>query len=145
MAISKGGRWSLGAEVNLQDWSKFSSVSSEDEGLGKAWKMALGGEFTPDPAAVDKFFKRITYRAGISMEKYPFLVENPENPGKFNQVRDFGINFGLSLPAGRSSIDLGFRTGKRGNISETVLEETYWKIYFGITFNDQWFIRRKFD
>jgi hypothetical protein len=144
-SISKGGRWSLGAEVNLQDWSKFRSVSNEDEGLDKAWKMAIGGEFTPDPTALDKFFKRITYRAGISMEKYPFLVENPENPGKLNQVRDFGINFGLSMPAGRSSIDLGFRTGKRGNISETVLEETYWKIYFGITFNDQWFIRRKFD
>jgi hypothetical protein len=72
------------------------------------------------------------------MDKNPFLVNG-------FPVKDLGINFGFSLPAGRSSLDLAFKYGKRGNKSENILEETYFKIYFGITFNDQWFIKRKFD
>jgi hypothetical protein len=62
-----------------------------------------------------------------------------------NNVSDFGINFGLSIPAGRSSIDLGLRTGRRGNVSDNQLSEQYWKLYLGLSLNDQWFIKRKFD
>jgi hypothetical protein len=62
-----------------------------------------------------------------------------------NVVKDLGINFGFSLPAGQSSIDFAFKYGKRGNRADNILEEDYFKIYFGITFNDRWFIQRKFD
>lgn len=62
-----------------------------------------------------------------------------------NQIKDFGINFGLSIPAGRSSIDLALTAGQRGSRSKTSLDERYFRLYFGLTFNDQWFIRRKFD
>jgi hypothetical protein len=75
---------------------------------------------------------------GGSYEKEPFLVNN-------NQLKDMGVNFGLSLPTGRSSLDFGFRYGKLGDKSKNVLEESYFRIYFGITFVDQWFVRRKFD
>ena len=74
----------------------------------------------------------------INFTKNPFLVNG-------NQVKDFGINFGLSLPAGRSSIDIGAKLGTRGDKRETILEERYFKIFFGLTYNDQWFIKRKFD
>ena len=138
-SIAKGYRWLIGVDFAFQDWSKFRSLDSEDEeGLDQSWRLAVGGEITPDLYAVQSFFKRMTYRAGLSVEKYPFLANN-------KQVKDFGINFGLSLPAGRSSLDLAFRIGKRGNKSENILEESYYKVYFGITLNDQWFIKRKFD
>jgi hypothetical protein len=138
VSISKGVRWSGGAEFSVQDWSQFRSLSDEDEGLVKAWRMSVGGEFTPDQLAFNNYLKRLTYRIGFSYEKNPFLVNN-------EQLKDFGINFGFSLPTGRSSLDWAFRIGKRGDKSENVLEETYYKVYFGITFNDQWFIRRRFD
>ena len=88
--------------------------------------------------ALENYLKRITFRTGVSYEQYPFLANG-------NQVKDFGINFGFSLPAGRSSMDLALKVGKRGNKAENILEESYFKLYFGITFNDQWFIKRKFD
>ena len=72
------------------------------------------------------------------MEEHPFLANG-------NPVKDVGINFGFSMPAGRSSLDFAFRYGKRGDKGENVLEERYFKIFFGITFNDQWFIKRRFD
>lgn len=138
-SINKNYRWTFGIDFHYQDWSDFESVNDEDEeSLEESWAIAAGGELTPDPYAVDNFFKRMTYRAGVSVEKYPFLVNN-------KQVKDFGINFGLSVPAGRSSLNMAFRVGKRGNKAENILEETYYKVYFGITLNDQWFIKRKFD
>jgi hypothetical protein len=137
-AISKGTKWSAGAEYTTQNWSDFSSLNEEDDqNLGEYWRFSTGGEFTPDPLS-DNYLKRITYRAGIHYENAPFLINN-------NQLRDFGINFGFSMPAGRSSLDFAFSTGKRGDRSENVLEESYYRVYFGITFNDQWFIRRRFD
>jgi len=42
-------------------------------------------------------------------------------------------------------VDLAFKFGKRGSMDENILEESYFKIFFGLTFNDQWFIKRKFD
>lgn len=138
-SIGKGIQWLIGADFTYQDWSDFKSIDSEDEeNLEESWRIALGGEITPDAYAVESFFKRMTYRAGLHFEKYPFLANN-------KQVKDFGINFGLSLPAGRSSLDLAFSLGKRGNKSENILEESYYKVYFGITLNDQWFIKQKFD
>lgn len=97
--------------------------------------MALGGEYTPDYAATD-FFKRVTYRIGVS--KAPFFAN-----GK--KVDDFGINFGFSLPAGRSSIDIALKAGQRGSVTENGLKENYIKAYLGVTLNDQWFVKRKFD
>lgn len=133
-------RWIIGTEFNVQNWSTFQSIDDDDEGLSNSWRGAIGGELTPDLAS-DKFLKRLSYRAGFSYENYPFVVNG-------NQVKDFGINFGFSVPTGNSKnsrLDFAFKAGKRGNKKENILEESYFKVYFGITFNDQWFIKRKFD
>lgn len=142
LSIGKGADWSVAGEFSVQDWSKFQSINTEDEGLSKSWRVSLGGEITPDQTDFKNYLKRVTYRAGFSYEKTPYTDPYVDN-GK--QLNDYGINFGLSLPAGRSSIDAALRVGKRGNKSETSVEETYFKIFFGITFVDQWFNRRKID
>lgn len=138
VSYSKGAHWMIGTEFFYQDWSSFKSVNRDDEGLGESWRMSLGGEYTADPNTVDNYLKRITFRVGLNLERYPYLANN-------KPVNDFGINFGLSLPAGRSSVDMAVKFGKRGNQDENILEESYFKIFFGLTFNDQWFIKRKFD
>lgn len=142
LSINKGVNWSIATEFSMQDWSKFRSINEENEGLEKSWKIAIGGEITPDQADFKNYFDRVTYRLGASFEKTPYSDPTVPN-GK--QLNDYGINFGFSLPAGRSSIDTAFRLGKRGNKSETSVDETYFKIFFGITFVDQWFYRRKID
>ncbi len=138
VSYGKGLNWNIGAEFAYQDWTSFEKLGEDNQGLGTSWRTTLGGEFTIDPQAVENFLKRITFRAGATLEQYPFLANNKE-------VRDFGINFGFSLPAGRSSMNFALKVGNRGNKKENVLEESYFKVYFGVTFNDQWFIKRKFD
>jgi long-subunit fatty acid transport protein len=136
-SINKGSNWSVGTEFMYQNWKNFKNINADREDLGTAWKFIVGGEFTPDPFALGNLLKRITYRAGASIEQYPWVTTQA--------VRDLGINFGLSVPAGRSSLDLAARFGKRGDKDTNQIEESYFKVYFGITFNDQWFIKRKFD
>ena len=139
LSLSRGLRWNIGTEFTYQDWTDFKDLSGRNDALQQSWRAAVGGEIIPDPFAAQNYLKRITYRAGFSIEENPFLANG-------NPVRDVGINFGFTLPAGRSnSVDLAFKYGKRGNSAENILEEDYFKIYFGITFNDQWFIKRRFD
>ncbi len=138
-SISKGLKWAVGTEFMYQNWSSFKSLNADYEnGRGKQYKASIGGEYTPDAQALESFLKRITYRIGGSIEQYPFLVNNQE-------LKDLGINFGLSLPAGRSSLDLAFKVGKRGDKKVNLVQESYFKVYVGITFNDQWFVKRRFD
>src|SRR5690606_5739711 len=104
-------------------------------------------DFIPDINS-GNFFKLIQYRAGLSFEQLPFRSTTNPDP-----VRDVGINFGFSLPAGSSpamggktsSVDVAFKLGRRGSVSKNVFEENYFKIYFGVTFNDRWFIKRRFN
>lgn len=139
LSLSRGQRWSVGTEFSYQDWSTFKNISGLENRLQTSWRAAVGAEVIPDPFDTENYLKRMTYRAGLSMEENPFLANN-------NPVRDIGINFGFTLPAGRyNSVDLAFKYGKRGDKTENILQENYFKIYFGITFNDQWFIKRRFD
>lgn len=139
VSFGKGEYWLLGIDFVSLDYQKFKNFKGENPGTQMAWKAALGGEFTPNPNSVSSYLKRVTYRTGVSLENYPYLING-------NAVRDFGINFGFSLPVSRiSSIDMAFKYGTRGNLNDNTIEESYFKIYFGVTFNDQWFIKRRFD
>jgi hypothetical protein len=138
------GNWSVGADASFRNWSKFRSFEREDEeNYGNSARYAIGAETTPDGFS-GNFFKRITYRVGVSYEQTPYRVKTD---GGMNSVKDMGVNVGFSVPTGRwSSIDLGFRYGKRGDIQETIFEESYYRIFFGVSFNDkEWFVKRKFD
>ena len=97
----------------------------------------LGGEITPTVG--NNYFSRMTYRLGASYDDFPFMINN-------SPVKDVGINLGLALPVGGvSKLDVAIKIGKRGDLKASGIAEDYFKIYFGATFNDRWFIKRKFD
>lgn len=140
ISFSKGYQWTVGADFTYLDYKQYRGIDGNPSSdIKSAVRMALGFEFTPDLASPSSYLKRMTYRTGVSLDNYPYLVNN-------NKVKDFGINFGLSLPVSRiSSLDIAVRLGKRGDLQTNTIEEKYIKLYFGVTFNDQWFIKRKFD
>jgi len=139
-SVAKGDSWVAGVDFSYLDYRKYKDFSGETQPWGaQGWKLALGAEFTPDPTQLSSYFKRMTYRTGINYDNYPYLING-------NMVKDFGVNFGFSMPVSRvSSLDFAFKAGKRGNLVDNTIEENYFKIYFGMTFNDQWFIKRRFD
>ena len=134
-------KWMFATDFSLVKPNANTFTLGQDQiGVTDGWRFASGFELTPDSRSLGSYLKRMTYRTGISAESGTYLVSG-------NPVKDFGINFGFSIPVNRiSSLDLAFRTGKRGDMKVNGIEENYFKIYFGVTFNDQnWFLKRRFD
>lgn len=132
-------RWIVAVDGFYSNFSQYRSLDGTNPYQANMWRLAGGFELTPDPQSLTSYLKRATYRTGVSIENSPYLVNGA-------MVRDFGITFGLSLPVSRSSsLDLGMKLGKKGDKATNTVEENYLKLYFGITFNDQWFIKRRFD
>ena len=132
--------WVAGIDYTTQDWEISKDPVSGNSLYKKREKFVVGGEITPDVASVNNYLKRITYRVGASYTKTPYFVQE-------TQITDFGINFGLSVPVVRfSSLDFGFQFGNRGTLSNNLIKENYFRVYFGVSFNDnRWFLRPKFN
>jgi len=139
LSFSKGYKWTIALDGTYTNYLQYRDLSGGTPYAQNSWRVATGFELTPDQASLSSYLKRVTYRTGVSLENYPYLVNG-------RPVKDFGITFGVSLPVGRvSSLDLALKVGKKGDKTVNTVEENYIKLYFGITFNDQWFIKRRFD
>jgi hypothetical protein len=142
ISFSKGTKWMAGMDVSMQKWSEFKNYDGETLGFKDTFRIGVGAEITPDASSVNNYLKRVSYRFGFNYETMPYVPRTATG----EQVKDFGINFGWSLPVSRySSIDMAFKIGQRGNIDDNYLKENYFRVYLGFTFNDQWFIKRKYD
>lgn len=132
-------KWVVGFDINYQTWSDAREFDGTSEGFQDALKVAIGAEWIPNVNSIDTYFERVSYRLGFVYEQSPYLVNN-------TAVNDLGINFGLSLPVGQgSSFDLGFKVGQRGNLNDNPIRERYFRALLGVTINDRWFVRRRFD
>lgn len=144
ISFNNGSKWMIGLDARFQNWSDFRDFNGSNENLGDQVKVILGGEVTPDQTSITSYFKRVTYRFGLSYENSPYQVANLD--GVFNQVNDFGINLGWSMPISRiSNLDFALTYGVRGNVDDTIIREEYFRFHFGVTFNDRWFIKRKYN
>jgi len=138
-SFDKDLKWKIGADIFLQESVPFRG--NEQAAPVQRLRIGLGGEITPDLTAVKGYFKRVTYRLGVSYERTPFSLDG-------NTVNDFGINFGLTLPipnSAGSGVNLAFLAGQRDVTGQNAVREAYFGFSFGATFNDRWFIKRKYD
>ncbi|MBR9997495.1 MAG: hypothetical protein KFF73_00925 [Cyclobacteriaceae bacterium] len=137
-------KWLISTDLIMQDWNEFSDPRREVKNpLVKSFRAGLGAEFIPDATSVSSYFNRMIYRAGISYELSPYNLNN-------EQIYDFGINFGVSLPVinrnAPSLISLAFQYGQRsGGGGEFAITENYFRLALGFTINDIWFYRRKIE
>ena len=138
-AFSKDFKWTIGMDFYTRDWSAFKNFDGTNPNFESTFKGVLGGEFVPNFSNPKSYFERLTYRAGFSFETIPYTFDN-------RQIREFGINFGWSMPVGRVSVlDFAARFGRRGTTEDGLIAEQYFRFFFGATFNDKWFQRRKFN
>lgn len=157
VSFDNNRNWSLNLDGGLQQWSQFKSF--DEQGglsgipLSNTYRGAVGGELTPDPTSVDNYFKRITYRVGLSAAQLPY------RPGG-DVLLDRAVSWGFALPLPSSSaldattISLGFTYGRRGNtdvlrladnVTERNVQESYLRMQLGVTLNNRWFIKRRIE
>ncbi len=135
-------KWFLGAEYSFQKLSTFENrfLQIQNQEYKDASSYALGAHFIPDYTSFGSFLKRVTYRAGIRYDMTGIVVNDKE-------IDNFGITFGLGLPLGGSfsNLNLGFEWGKRGTTAADLIEEKYFRVNIGLSFNDRWFQKRKIN
>lgn len=142
LGIGESKKWLVGAQIIsasqgdlANTYNSLSNVSYE-----KAMKYSLGGYFIPNYSSFSSYAKRIVYRAGLKYEETGLVVNS-------QSIKDKGVSLGFGLPitGSFSNINLGFEFGKRGTTSAGLIQENYVKLSVGLSFNDRWFVKRKFD
>lgn len=142
-SLQRSGRWVIALDFSTQDWSDFQSsevVNTTDE-FGLGYSLSLGGEYTPLAKSIlSSYWNFVTYRAGFNYTQTPITIDG-------EQINDISASVGLSLPfkQGATMMHFAFVFGRRGKSTQTLLQENYIKCNLGVTINDRWFIKRKFD
>jgi hypothetical protein len=132
-------KWMISADFIVQDWTDYQNYDGESPLLSDSYRGSLGFELIPDANSVSSYMKRIIYRTGVFYERTPYVVNN-------DQIYNFGINFGVSLPVGQASlVNLALQYGQRDGSLTTAISENYIGFSLGLTVNDVWFYRRKID
>lgn len=142
LAIGEIRKWYLGGKIMVGTATNLSNYYNNASGAsyGRIGSVSLGGYYIPDFMSYNSYFKRITFRAGIRYEKTG-LVFNTQS------INDTGFTFGVGLPitGSFSNINVGFELGKRGTTNAGLVKENYGNIKIGLSFNDRWFEKRKFN
>jgi len=137
ITFGKENKFLIGADLNWQNWSKYSIFDTNDS-LTDSYQISVGGMFTPD-AQSSKFFQKIRYRAGFRYQKSYLDLKN-------TNINEFGINFGVSIPMKKkNSINIGIEYGEKGTVSNSLIKESFTRISIGFQLWDNMYVRRKLD
>ena len=140
--IGEERKWMVGAEVAFQQSSdqqnRFNDINSVT--FENAMRYTLGGFYVPKYNSFSSYFSRVTYRGGLRYEDTGLVINN-------KSINDAAVTVGVGLPVGGSfsNINIGFEYGKRGTVYNGLVRETYANVIIGLSLNDRWFVKRKFD
>jgi len=152
LMASRGIKWRAGVDFKFQPWSKYKGYEDNAASkLNNSWKVAAGGEFLPNDKNFSKFFSRIKYRAGFNYTQTNLKINN-------QKINEFGINFGLGIPLLLTTandegllqkvlvyaFNVGFEAGSRGTTDKNLVRENFYRLKFGISLSDKWFVKRKY-
>lgn len=139
-----GEKWSVVADYSLTAWNQFRNYGMTDSLVDNASRISAGVEYTPNAGSVYKYLSRVTYRAGFYYGTDHVKLRNTE-------IRYYAVTAGASLPFRRTPdrVHLAAEYGKRGTVSNGLVEEGFFKFTLGISLNasgnDGWFKKRRYD
>lgn len=138
-------KWTLGMEGSYQNWQNFRSFSLADT-LKNSFSLAVGAQYLPNDEVVfnkKNYWKKVRYRAGFRFQN-AFLELNNQ------PINTFGMTFGISLPknvdrTSFGSYDFSIEYLTRGTTNANLIKDNFIRFTFGVTLNDLWFRRYKYD
>tara|TARA_R110002049_G_scaffold242042_5_gene415875 strand:- start:729 stop:2006 length:1278 start_codon:yes stop_codon:yes gene_type:complete len=138
ISLEKKEKWLAEINYSNSDWANVTSTGRE--GYEDSQTLSGGIKLLPKKNAYADYLKLVTYSFGARYTN-SYLVVNGQ------QLNEVGINFGLTLPFKKSisSVTIGAEAMRRGKDADGLLQEDFLNIHVGITFNDRWFIKRKYD
>ncbi len=131
----KDFNWTFGADFVYTDWSKFDNFGDRSRVGKNAFRMAIGGEVTPNPTAMKKYFSTVTYRLGAYYGKdYLEFTDNNVT----DNITYIGGTVGATFPLKRNynqfgRINTALDIGQRGTIQNGLAREFYVKFTLGFS------------
>jgi len=148
IGVGKENKWFAGIDYSFQDalelngniYNNFTKIAYDSYS-----KISIGGFYTPKYTSIRSYWERVTYRAGVKMEKTGLMVSSSGIGNDFTAIDDFGISFGVALPVSNqlSNLNVGFEFGKRGKIDKGLVQENYINFRLSFSLNDKWFKKRE--
>lgn len=139
MQIAKDEKWLIQSDFRYTEWSNYESFRGKDS-LKNSFRVSLGGQYVRDARGAS-FGQRMQYRAGIYFGTSFLNIRN-------NTLSDRGISIGFGLPirkAYQSMINIALEAGEMGTLNDNLIRERYVRAVIGLTFNEVWFQKRRFD
>ena len=140
LGLEKKNSWFIGFQYESKLSSNFENVFLDTQNVSyrDANSLSIGGYIIPDSLSLTSYWKRVKYRFGIKNEKKSIIVNNLP-------INHFSLTLGLGLPiAGLSKANLGLEIGKVGD-NNSLVKENYFALRLGLSLNDVWFIKRKYN
>jgi hypothetical protein len=140
LGLEKKNSWFLGFQYESKLSSNFENVFLDIQNVSyrDSNSLSIGGYIIPDSSSLISYWKRVKYSIGIKNEKKSIIVNNLP-------INHFSLNLGLGLPiAGLSKANLGLEIGKVGD-NDSLVKENYLALRLGLSLNDVWFIKRKYN
>ena len=138
--VKKQNNWFLGFEFSQRLSSNFENkfLNVENVTFKDTNSFSFGGYFIPDYSSLTSYWKRVKYIFGIKNQEKSIVINNLP----INQI---SLNLGLGLPiSGLSKANFGFEIGMIGD-NDNQLKESYFMLRLGLSLNDIWFIKRKYN
>ncbi len=147
IGVGNINKWYVGVEYTAQDALSFDNdfLQSSNVQYGKSSNISFGGYYIPKSNSITSYWERVAYRTGFYSKNTGLKIKDAN--GNFQDIKDFGISFGVTLPSKRklTNVNIGFDIGKRGNVDANLIKENYFNFRVGFSFVDKWFNKRKLN
>ena len=142
LMLSQGDFWQVGLDFQTSDWGTYTSYGQPDS-FGSSYMLRVGGGITPDINAVNNYWKRVTFRAGFYTGQDIIRLNG-------TSLKRTAATVGIGYPLRRTNNSIGqinatLEFGRRGTLNNGLVREGFTRFSFGFTFNDKWFIKRRYD
>jgi hypothetical protein len=142
LGVGDTKKWTISSEVTFQNNSNFGNRFNDITNVSyeNATRYILGGYYIPNYKSFSSYFQRVVYRAGFRYENTGLVIEN-------KSIQDAALTLGLGMPLRGtfSNINIGFEVGNRGTKAAGLVREHYMNFCVGLSLNDKWFQKRKFN
>tara|TARA_B110000046_G_scaffold40521_1_gene44891 strand:- start:39127 stop:40473 length:1347 start_codon:yes stop_codon:yes gene_type:complete len=138
VALEKKRNWMLTADLRLNTWGDADFGPNVE--LANGQSIHVGFDKYVNTAGFGPYFTKIGYKAGFRYNSSIVRVNSED-------ISEFGISFGLSLPLRKtfSTLNFGAEVGQRGKDEAGLTLENFFNLQVGVTINDKWFIKRQYD
>lgn len=142
VSLEKDKKWTIALDFKTNNWGQIQSNENNID-YKNNYTISSGFEIVPKHDAFKNYFKRIKYKFGARYSTAYFSINNTD-------INEYGITFGLGLPIKRTDtsmpgLNLGIEYGNRGVANNGLVQETFVNFNVGLTINDRWFIKRKYN